>query len=88
VEIEIRDTGIGIPAGELEKITLPFYSTKPSGTGLGLPLVTRVVAAHEGTLMLESEPGKGTTVRVRLRSGAEPGQLMEAATWQTRESSS
>lgn len=88
VEIEVRDTGVGIPPGELEKITLPFYSTKPSGTGLGLPLVTRVIAAHEGTLALESEPGKGTTVRVRLRSGAQPGRLMEAASWQTRESSS
>jgi signal transduction histidine kinase len=88
VEIEVQDTGVGIPAGELEKITLPFYSTKPSGTGLGLPLVTRVIAAHEGTLALESEPGKGTTVRVRLRARAQPGRLMEAASWQTRESSS
>jgi signal transduction histidine kinase len=88
VEIEVRDTGVGIPAAELERIILPFYSTKPSGTGLGLPLVTRVVAAHEGTLALESEPGKGTTVRVRLRTGRQPGRLMEAATWQTRESSS
>lgn len=88
VEIEVRDTGVGIPPAELEKITLPFYSTKPAGTGLGLPLVTRVVAAHEGTLSLESEPGKGTTVRVRLRAGSQPGGIMEAASWQTRESSS
>jgi len=88
VEIEVRDTGVGIAPAELEKISLPFYSTKPSGTGLGLPLVTRVIAAHEGTLTLESEPGKGTTVRVRLRAEGQPGRLMEAASWQTRESSS
>lgn len=88
VEIEIRDTGVGIPAAELEKITLPFYSTKPSGTGLGLPLVTRVVAAHEGTIAVESEPGKGTTVRVRLPVRAQPGRAMEVASWRARESSS
>lgn len=86
VEFEVQDTGVGIPAGELEKITLPFYSTKPSGTGLGLPLVARVVAAHGGTLAVESEPGRGTTIRVQLPVREVPGRLMEAASWQTQES--
>jgi signal transduction histidine kinase len=88
VDVEIVDSGVGIPAAELERITLPFYSTKPTGTGLGLPLVTRVIAAHGGALLFESEPGRGTTVRVRLETREEPDRLMEAATWQTQESSS
>jgi signal transduction histidine kinase len=86
VEIEVQDTGVGIPAGELEKITLPFYSTKPSGTGLGLPLVARVVAAHGGMLLVESEPGRGTRVRVRLPARGVPVRMTEAASWQTQES--
>ena len=87
VEIEVRDTGVGIPAGELEKVTLPFYSTKPSGTGLGLPLVARVAAAHGGTLVVESEPGRGTVVRMRLPVRDEASRSLEAS-WQTQESSS
>jgi signal transduction histidine kinase len=64
--LEFRDTGPGIPASEIERVVLPFYSTKPAGTGLGLPLVARVVAAHRGELDIESEPGQGTTVRIVL----------------------
>jgi signal transduction histidine kinase len=87
VVIEIVDSGVGIPQAELERITLPFYSTKPTGTGLGLPLVTRVIAAHGGSLAFESEPGLGTTVRVRLETRDDPVPLMEA-TCQTPEFSS
>jgi signal transduction histidine kinase len=64
--LEFRDTGPGIPASEIERVVLPFYSTKPAGTGLGLPLVARVVAAHRGELDIESEPGQGTTVTIVL----------------------
>ncbi len=95
--IEVRDTGPGIAAEETEKVILPFYSTKPGGTGLGLPLVARVVAAHEGTLEIESAQGKGTTVRITLPA---VGSAREEATdvasgiaragggdqWPTRES--
>jgi signal transduction histidine kinase len=66
VALEFRDTGPGIPESEIEKVILPFYSTKPAGTGLGLPLVARVVAAHRGELDIQSEPGVGTTVRIVL----------------------
>jgi signal transduction histidine kinase len=62
VVLEFRDTGHGIPEEAIEKVVRPFYSTKPAGTGLGLPLVARVVAAHGGTLDIRSEPGEGTTV--------------------------
>ena len=66
VEIEVRDTGPGIPAGNLERIFKPFFSTKALGTGLGLPLVARVVAAHGGRVTVESEIGRGTTFHVSL----------------------
>jgi signal transduction histidine kinase len=64
VVAEFTDTGPGIPQEQIEKVFLPFYSTKPSGTGLGLPLVARVVAAHGGEMDVKSEPGRGTTVRM------------------------
>jgi signal transduction histidine kinase len=64
--IEVADTGVGIPEAEVEKVLLPFYSTKPTGTGLGLPLVARIVAAHDGRIGIESEIGAGTRVRVEL----------------------
>lgn len=76
VVAEFTDTGPGIPEDKIEKVIRPFYSTKPAGTGLGLPLVARVVAAHGGRLDIRSEPGQGTTVRMvfpvrRPRSGLE-----------------
>jgi signal transduction histidine kinase len=74
VWFEVEDTGPGIPEGELEKVMLPFYSTKPSGTGLGLPLVARVVAAHEGRLAVDSRPGEGTRIRVELPLAATAAQ--------------
>ena len=64
VVAEFEDTGPGIPAEEVEKVTRPFYSTKPAGTGLGLPLVVRVMAAHNGNLEIDSQPGRGTVVRL------------------------
>jgi signal transduction histidine kinase len=77
-EVVFRDTGAGIPPEEVEKALKPFYSTKPSGTGLGLPLVMRIVRAHGGRLEVVSSPGAGTTVRVILpaaseAAGREPG---------------
>lgn len=65
-EIEIADTGVGIPESERPRLFTLFYSTKPGGTGLGLPLVKRVVEAHGGAVDLRSEVGRGTTVRLTL----------------------
>lgn len=70
VRIEVRDSGVGIPRAEVERILTPFYSTKPQGTGLGLPLVARVVAAHSGRLTIDSDPGRGTTVSILLPAAA------------------
>jgi signal transduction histidine kinase len=66
VVLDVADTGIGIPAENLERILKPFVSTKPLGTGLGLPLVARVVAAHGGRLTIESEVGRGTQFHIHL----------------------
>lgn len=66
VEVSITDTGHGLEPDQVEKALRPFYSTKPLGTGLGLPLVARIVSAHGGGLAIESRPKRGTTVRITL----------------------
>lgn len=72
-QVTIGDTGPGIPEKELERIFLPFYSTKPQGTGLGLPLVARIVAAHQGRAWVDSAPGRGTSVHVEIPPAAPEG---------------
>lgn len=64
VALEVRDTGSGIDAEELERVFEPFYTTKEtgSGTGLGLAMVDTIVAEHGGAVSIGSEVGKGTTV--------------------------
>ncbi|MDH5588628.1 MAG: ATP-binding protein [Gemmatimonadota bacterium] len=66
VEVSIADTGAGLDPAATERALKPFYSTKPTGTGLGLPLVARIVSAHAGAMVIESSPGRGTRVRVVL----------------------
>ena len=69
VQLTLRDTGSGIPAGQLARIFEPLYTTKPGGTGLGLYLVHEIVTAHEGQVTVESVAGQGTTVTVTLPRG-------------------
>jgi len=71
-EITFRDSGAGIAPDDLQRIFEPFYTTKPDGTGLGLAVTRKIIEAHGGTLVVESELGTGTTVVVRL-----PGELNE-----------
>ncbi len=66
VLIEVRDEGPGIPAEQLETIFHPFYTTKESGTGLGLTLVHQMVVEHGGEITVESELGRGSRFRVTL----------------------
>jgi len=68
LRLSILDTGTGIPPEILERIYEPFYTTKPTGqgTGLGMALVQRFVQAHNGTVDITSQPGKGTTVMIKL----------------------
>jgi two-component system, NtrC family, sensor histidine kinase PilS len=72
VEIVVADTGRGIALADLERIFDPFYTTKPDGTGLGLPTVHRIVESHGGALQVESRPGVGTQFRVRLPAAEAP----------------
>ena len=65
-EISFRDTGSGIDAETLKRIFEPFYTTKPDGTGLGLAITRKIIESHGGTMSVESDVGRGTTVTVRL----------------------
>ncbi len=66
VEMDISDTGVGIPQENLESIFDPFFTTKPQGTGLGLSIVYRIVAAHGGKISVESKKGRGTIFTLLL----------------------
>lgn len=68
VVVEVADTGVGIPAESLPRVMEPFFTTKDEGkgTGLGLAICRRIVHGHQGTIRIDSEVGKGTTVRITL----------------------
>ncbi len=79
-EIVIRDSGRGMPAETLRRIGTPFFTTREEGTGLGVVLARSVIAEHGGSLRYESEPGKGTEVRVALpRASARESHAASAA---------
>lgn len=60
--LSVSDDGAGIPRETIERVFEPFYTTKATGTGLGLPLCRQMVEQHGGTMSIESAPGKGTRV--------------------------
>jgi len=68
VRIAVADTGVGISLEQQERIFTAFHTTKPEGTGLGLTVARDLVAAHGGTIEVQSTPGKGTTFTVTLPS--------------------
>jgi signal transduction histidine kinase len=76
IRITITDQGSGIASEMLERIFDPYFTTKPEGTGLGLPIALRIIQAHGGTLDVRSSPGQGTTVDVHL-----PCQRPDEDTW-------
>jgi signal transduction histidine kinase len=67
LEIRIADTGQGIPRENISRLFEPFYTTKGKhGTGIGLAVTWRIIDNHNGTINVESEPGKGTTFVIHL----------------------
>ena len=76
--LDVTDTGCGIPFDQQAQVFDAFFSTRPGGSGLGLPTVRRIVEAHGGTIGLESEPGRGTMFTIRLPELPEtPGERVE-----------
>ena len=76
IALDVQDTGQGIPAQDLPRITERFYrvdkarSRELGGTGLGLAIVKHLIQLHSGTLTIESEVGKGTTIHLTLPKAA------------------
>ncbi len=66
IGIEIRDTGTGIGAENLNKIFDPYYTTKTKGTGLGLAIVHKIIEAHNGNIKVRSVPGQGTAFTIDI----------------------
>jgi signal transduction histidine kinase len=84
IRLHVTDTGVGIAPEDMDRIFDPYYSTRPGGTGLGLPTVRRIVQEHGGALEVHSEVGRGTRFTIHLpaadgghgapRTGAAAGQ--------------
>jgi signal transduction histidine kinase len=68
--VEIGDNGSGISRDNLKKIFNPFFTTKDKGSGLGLSIVRKIIEGHQGTIDIDSEEGRGTTVKVLLPRSA------------------
>src|SRR5437667_3484396 len=66
VIVRFVDTGGGMSAENLSRVFEPYFTTKPSGTGLGLLIVRRIVREHGGELSIESSQGRGLTLTIRL----------------------
>jgi two-component system, sporulation sensor kinase E len=78
VWVSVSDTGGGIPQEQINRIFEPFYTTKKTGSGLGLMIVQRIVRLHGGKIELESRVGKGTTFRIWLPLHERKPKLLEA----------
>ena len=77
VLLSVSDTGCGIPPDDVPKLFTPFFSTKEvgEGTGLGLTVVHGIIEEHQGSITVDSEPGRGTTFHIHLpvhQTQAEP----------------
>jgi signal transduction histidine kinase len=64
--VRVRDNGTGIPADKLDRIFNPFFTTKDKGTGLGMAISKKIVEAHEGSINVVSEEGRGAEFVVTL----------------------
>lgn len=74
VRIVVQDQGVGIPERIQPRVFEPYFTTKQTGSGLGLATAYSVVKNHDGLITLESEPGEGTAFTIYLPAGEEPGE--------------
>ena len=74
VRLDVIDTGCGIPAEQLPKLFRPFHTTKTNGHGLGLAIARKIIAAHGGTIDVQSEPGRGTQFTIHLPAVPTPSE--------------
>jgi signal transduction histidine kinase len=72
IQLQVRDSGVGMDRAALERIFEPYFSTKAVGTGLGLTIAKRNVELHGGTISVDSAPGRGTTVHVEIPRAGSP----------------
>ena len=70
LRVTVQDNGAGIPPGDLARLFEPFFTTKPNGTGLGLPITRRIILEHQGTITVESQPGRGTAFHILFPAAA------------------
>ncbi|RMG00215.1 MAG: hypothetical protein D6726_11615, partial [Nitrospirae bacterium] len=66
-KIVVKDNGRGIRAADMEKVMKPFFTTKKSGTGLGLPICKKIIEAHGGRFLLKSKEGEGTEITMAFK---------------------
>ena len=64
IEVDVEDTGVGIPPENLQKIFDLYFTTKEKGSGIGLSMVYRIVQLHDGEVEVQSTPGRGTRFRL------------------------
>jgi PAS domain S-box-containing protein len=79
VELSVEDDGCGMDPDTLERVFDPFFSTKPSGHGLGLAATIGIVHRHGGGLSVDSAPGKGTVFRVLFAASSRPAEAIHQA---------
>lgn len=78
IVVKIMDEGIGIPEERMPNLGEPFYSTKEKGTGLGLMICNRIIKNHGGTMNIESEINKGTTISVFFPAFSPPENMKKS----------
>jgi signal transduction histidine kinase len=66
ISLSVRDNGEGIPKDKLEQVFVPFFTTRETGSGIGLSLCRQIIRSHHGRTQIESAPGKGTRVVISL----------------------
>jgi two-component system, NtrC family, sensor histidine kinase HydH len=75
IELQVADSGPGIPHENQQSIFIPFYTTKEKGTGLGLAICQRIIKSHGGSISVASRPGEGATFIIRLPAIPNDNQL-------------